>query len=464
MSRAQPPPDRSSFPAKSTISRRAVLGAAAAIAVPYFVSSIALGRARRRFADGAEDSIAAANDRISIGFIGVGNMGGGHVDNFLGRSSVQIVAICDVDQSKREAAAKRVNEHYAGQRGSAAAGGCATYNNFEDLLARDDIDAVLIAVPDHWHAIVAIAACEAGKDVYCEKPLALTVFEAQEMARAARRYDRVFQTGSQQRSDAKFRFACEAVRSGRIGKLLEVHVGIGGPSHEKVLPAQPVRAGFDWNRWLGPAPEKPYSEERSSGSYSGGWRHIRDYSGGMMTDWGAHHIDIAQWGMGMDGGGPIEIIPPAGQPPTINQKPKPGEGVMWKYANGVTLHHRDANGVLFVGTDGKIEVNRGYLKSWPEVIEKTPIGPNETRLYESGDHVGNWLDCLRSRRRPIADVEIGCSSVTVCHLGNIAYWIGRPIRWNPEKREIVDDSYAARWLRRPMRAPWRLWENPRSSV
>ncbi len=444
-----PRPARSSRAADARLSRRGLLRASLiAAAAPWFVSARALGRAGRR----------AAGDRISLGIIGVGNQGGGHVDWFLGNPEVELVAICDVDRTKREAAAKRALTHYAAETGAGTYDGCETYNEFELLLARPDIDAVLIAVPDHWHAAIAIAACRAGKDVYCEKPLALTIREAREMVRAARAYGRVFQTGSQQRSDAKFRFACEMVRNGRIGKLQTVHVGIAGPSRDKYLPEEPIPDGFDWNRWLGPAPWQPYNHERCSGDYGGGWRHIRDYSGGMMTDWGAHHFDIAQWGMGADDTGPLEIVPPK-RVPDVRETPDPekGETLTYKYASGVTMFHGGANGVLFTGTDGKVEVNRGYLKTWPDELASVPIGPNETRLYASDSHQQNWLDCIRSRRRPIADVEIGCRSVSVCHLGNIAYWTGRPLRWNARREELVGDDGAARLLDRVKRAPWRTY-------
>jgi predicted dehydrogenase len=412
-------------------------GVSAALAAPYFIPASAFGRS----------GWAAPSERITMGFIGIGNMGGGHLDNFLGMKDVQIVAVCDVDAVKRADARRRVEEQYAAEREAGTFTGCDEYSKFEKLLARDDIDAVLIAVPDHWHAIIAIAACKAGKDVYCEKPLSLTIREADEMVAAARRYGTVFQTGSQQRSESNFRYACELVRNGRIGKLLRVNVGIGPPSTERYLPREPVRAGLDWERWLGPAPWQPYNPERCSGSYSGGWRLIRDYSGGMSTDWGAHHYDIAQWGMGMDGSGPVEIIPP---------KERLAEGIKFVYANGVVMERGGANGILFTGTDGRVEVNRGHLKTWPERIGKEPIGPNEIHLYESPGHQVDWLNCIRTRRRPICDVAIGASSVTVCHLSNIAYWLERPIEWDPEKREIIGDEAAARWLDRPKRAPWRL--------
>jgi predicted dehydrogenase len=411
--------------------------AAAAAAVPYFVPAAALGSRGRPPPSG----------RLNMGFIGVGNMGGGHLGWFLNNQDVQIRAICDVDARKGAKAVRRVEEGYAEQSRSGAYAGCDLYNEYEELLARDDIDLVLIAVPDHWHAIVAIAACRAGKDVYCEKPLSLTIREARAMVNAARRYNTVFQTGSQQRSADNFRYACELVRSGRIGKLLTVNVGIGMPSTEKYFLPEPVREGLDWERWLGPAPWQPYNAERCSGSYSGGWRLVRDYSGGMTTDWGAHHFDIAQWGMGMDGSGPVEIYPP-------------GTGgfdtLTYKYASGVVMQRGGANGILFTGTDGKVEVNRGHFKTWPDQIGKEPIGPSDVHLYESPGQQTDWLNCVRVRRRPICDVAIGASSVTVCHLGNIASWIGRPIRWDPVKGEIIGDEAASRWLDRPKRAPYRL--------
>jgi predicted dehydrogenase len=427
------------MPQPTGISRRRFLGSAlAAAAAPSFVPATALGRSAGRLASG---------ERITVGFIGVGNMGSAHLGGFLGNRELQVVAVCDVDAVKRGTARHRIEEHYASERAAGSYRGCDEYNEFERVLDRDDIDAVLVAVPDHWHALVAIAACRAGKDVYCEKPLSLTIHEAGAMVEAARRYGRVFQTGSQQRSSPEFLKACELVRNGRIGKLLTVNVGVEGPSGEKYLPEQPVREGLDWDRWLGPAPWQPYNPERCSGDYSGGWRHIRDYSGGMMTDWGAHHFDIAQWGMGMDGHGPVEILPPDGHG---------RETLEYRYETGVRVLHGGANGVLFTGTAGKVEVNRGYFRSWPEEIGEEPLGPGSLRLYRSPGHVQDWVNCIRSRQRPICDVAIGCSSVTVCHLGNIAYWLGRPLRWDPVRREIVGDREASRWLDRPKRAPWRL--------
>ena len=427
------------------VNRRTFLkGAAAAVAAPYFVPASALGRGGWK----------PPSERITVGFIGIGNMGGGHLGGFLDDKQVQVVAVCDVDAVKRKNAFNQVEGKYAADRQAGSYKGCTEYHEFEKLLERPDIDAVLAAAPDHWHATIAICTMRAGKDIYSEKPLSLTIKEAHEMQAAARRYNRVFQTGSQQRSEWNFRRACELVQSGRIGTLKTVHVNVGPPSEEKYLPEQPVREGLDWDRWLGPAPWQPYNAERCSGDYSGGWRRIRDYSGGMMTDWGAHHFDIAQWGMGMDENGPVEIIPPDG---------KDYKTLTYKYANGVVMYHSgqaeghgNVNGILFTGTDGRIEVNRGYFKSWPEDVANSPFAANDVHLYDSPGHRQDWINCIRNRKRPICDVAIGVSSITVCHLGNIAYWLGRPLKWDPVKREIVNDAEASRWLDRPKRAQWRF--------
>ena len=283
---------------------------------------------------------------------------------------------------------------------------------------------------------------------------------------AARRYGRVFQTGSQQRSSAEFRLACELVQNGYIGEVQTVHVETGPCSRHVELPDEPIPPGFDYDRWLGPAPWAPYNKLRVGSNYDDGWRRIREYSGGKMTDWGAHHFDIVQWGLGMDGSGPVEIIPPPARPPagpmpriiegTGASPLDPSWGLTYRYANGVEVVKDHLNGVLFVGTAGKVEVNRGYLRTWPEKLKDAKLGPTKRHLYESPGHYEDWLACIRSRRVPICPPEIGCRSATVCHLGNIALWLNRPIRWDPAREEIVGDEYAARWLERPKRAPYRL--------
>jgi len=421
------------------ITRRGFLKTAAVIAAPAVIPASVLG---------AEDR-PPPSERIVMGCIGVGGMGKGNMRSFMGYPEVQMVAVCDVDKRMRAEAKKIVEDHYAKQTESGAYKGCAEYNDFRELLARDDIDAVVISTPDHWHAIIAIESAKAGKDIYCEKPLTLTIREGRAMVRAVRRYGRVFQTGSQQRSEynGKFRRACEYVRNGRIGKLLTIHVSCGGPSGDCYLPAQPVPDGLDWDFWLGPAPWRPYNEK----IHPFAWRSYRDYSGGGMTDWGAHHFDIAQWALDMDNSGPVEIIPPNG---------KDVERLTFKYANGVLMYHGGytgpTSGVLFTGTDGKIEVGRDHLATYPEEIMKEPLAPGDVHLYKSPGHRRDFLDCVKERRRPVCDVEIGHRSVTVCHLGNLAYWLKRPLKWDPAKEEFVGDPHADRWLDRPKRAPWHL--------
>lgn len=265
------------------------------------------------------------------------------------------------------------------------------------------------------------------------------------MVTAARRYGRVFQTGSQQRSSNEFRFACEMVRSGRIGQLKTIHVNVGGPSHECAEPAEPPPAEVEWDLWLGPAPWRPYNKKIVHG-----WRAYIDYSGGGMTDWGAHHFDIAQWALDADNSGPREIIPPSPD----------AKYLTYVYANGVKVYHNAGGGagVVFYGSEGTILVDRGRLKTEPANIMEKPTGANEVHLYDAArqGHGGNFIHCVRTRERPICDVEIGCRSVTVCHLGNLAYRLRRPLKWDPVKEEFPGDEEANRFLDRAKREPWTL--------
>jgi predicted dehydrogenase len=411
---------------------------AAALAAPLFVPASALGK---------EDK-APASERLTLGFIGMGTQNRGHLGHFLGQKDVQVVAVCDVDTTRRENAKKMVETRY-GNNGPYK--GCAAFVDFRELLARKDIDAVVIATPDHWHAIPVIDACKAGKDIYCEKPLTLTIHEAKTLIDAVRKNNRVFQTGSQQRSSNEFRLACELVRSGRIGKVKTVNVNVGDPSKWCDLPEEKMEPGLDWDRWLGPAPKRPYHSKlspRGVHTHFPDWRSYREYSGGMMTDWGAHHFDIAQWGLGMDDSGPVQIIPP--------EDPKAKRGVKYIYANGVEMIHGPGGGVQFIGTAGEITVNRGTLSSKPETIIQEKLGEKDVHLYKSPGHQRDWLDCVRSRKRPICDVEIGARSVTVCHLGNLAYWNHRKLTWDPKAWQFVGDNEANTWLDRERRDPWQL--------
>lgn len=429
----------------SRLSRRAFLKRTAAAAVfPAIIPSSALGA----------DGFTAPSNRITLGLIGVGKQMRGHHQTMLRRDAVQVLALCDVESVRLEIEKEKNQRAYAEKFGETSYKACETYKDFRQLCARPDIDAVMIATPDHWHAIPCVEALRNGKDVYCEKPLTLTIHEGRVIEKTTRRYGRVFQTGSQQRSERGFRVACELVRNGRIGRVHTVHVNVGGPPVDCYLPEEPVPPGLDWDFWLGPAPWRPYHSDIAPGHEYEGWpnfRAYREFAGGGMTDWGAHHFDIAQWGLGKDDTGPVEILPPNG---------KDIDRLTYLYADGVVMVHGggkpDRAGVVFIGTEGKVMVNRGYLETDPPRLKDEPLGPGDIHLYESPGHHQDWLACIMTRRRPICDVEIGHRSVTVCHLGNIAYWLKRPLKWDPVAERFIGDDEADRLLSRPMRAPWRL--------
>lgn len=404
-----------------------------------------------------------ANEKITLGFIGVGKQNGYLMRNMLRRKETQVLAVCEVDTTRREHAQKTVNEYYAEKSNSGASKKCEAYSDFRELLKRKDIDAVVIATPDHWHAIIAISAANAGKDIYCEKPLSQSIHEARSMVNAVRKNDRIFQTGSMQRSSSEFRIACELVRNGRIGKIKSVNVGVGGPAKWCDLPPQDLEPGLDWNMWLGPAPERAYSEvlsPRGVHSHFPAWRNYREYGGGGVTDWGAHHFDIAQWGLGRDQSGPSEIIPAADS--------KANHGVKLVYDDGIEVNHDNGNGITFNGTDGKVNVNRGKFAFWIgdqkkadsrgdlPAVEREYLADAKVHLYSSGDHIGDWLSAVKTRKRPICDVEVGARTVSVCHLVNLAYYHHEKMKWNPKTETFVGNTGNAAWLDVPHRAPWKL--------
>ncbi|MHC4517408.1 MAG: Gfo/Idh/MocA family protein [Planctomycetota bacterium] len=419
--------------------KRAAGATAAAAAFPYVVPGSVLGAGGR----------TAPSDRIVIGFIACGKQSKHLMRSFLNASGTQVVAACDVDKLKLERGKGIVEKHYA-EKGNGSYKGCDTYGDYRDLLARADIDAVVISTPDHWHTITSNEAARAGKDIFCEKPLTQTIAEANAMIHAMRKYSRVFQTGSMQRSSWNFRFACELVQNGYIGDIKHVTVGVGGPPADKPLEPLPVPDYLDWDMWVGPSMWRPYHSELSphlSQDVFPHWRNHSWFGGGGMTDWGAHHFDIAQWGLGMDGTGPVEIIPPNGNDV---------KDLTYRYANGITMTRGKANGILFEGSEGKIEVNRGYLKTWPDSLKNQQIGADEVHLYDSKNHYADWLDAIRKRTKPICDVETGASTVIVCHLGNIAYKLQRPLKWDPKASTFIGDDEANRLISRPMRSPWHL--------
>ena len=430
------------------ISRRNLLkktaSAAAAIGFPYIVPSSVLG---------ANGSVAPGS-RITMGFIGVGGKGTGDLNAFLQKPQVRILAVCDVNTASRSNARDIVNKKYLTQD-------CAAYNDFREIIARKDIDAVSIAAPDHWHAIPAVMAARAGKDIHCQKPLAHNIAEGRAVCDAVKKYGVVWLTGSQQRSQKKFRRACELVRNARIGKVHTVEVGLPTRWQQTCppQPVQPVPQGFDYDMWLGPAPWAAYTEKRCMPL---GWRWIYDYASGLITDWGAHHIDIAQWGMDTEHTGPAEIHA---------EDVVFGTGGIWnvanryrvtcKYTQGFTLIIADTDklrqGIRFIGADGWVHVNREQgLDTDPKSILDSAIGPDEIRLYKSDDHVQNFIDCVFSRAQTVAPVEVAHRSISVAHLGTIAMKTGRKLFWDPAAERFNNDDQANRLLSRPMRSPWRL--------
>jgi hypothetical protein len=402
---------------KEGLSRRAfVTRACAAVAAPYVITSTALG------ADGRP----AASERIVMGGIGIGNMGSGDLGAFLGRNDVQYVAVSDVRKGAAETAQKRVNDRYK-------TSDCKIHGDFRDLLARQDIDAVHIATPDHWHGVMVVTACREGKDVYCQKPESLTIRQGREMVRAARRYGRVVSGGSQRVLDDYGKIA-QPCWSGEKGTIKECFVNVGGPSIPCNLPGEPVPADVDWEMWLGPAPWAPYHPHRMSGTYSingTGWRSWQDYSGGGMTDWGAHKFGGAMFACDVRDQGPVEILPPDGEERKY---------MMFRFANGLLMYHSPGKGdVDVVGTPG----------------EQLPAKPMPRYRGEGGIY-GDFIECVKTREKPFRDIEFAHRTVSVCHLGNICYELKRALKWDPENEIFPDDDEANRMLDRAKREPWQI--------
>jgi predicted dehydrogenase len=422
--------------------RRQFLQSAAALgtafAVPTIIPSTALGL----------DGATAPSERITMGLIGSGGQGTSNMEGFLAFKDIQFLAISDVDRSHREAAAAIVNKQYGNTD-------CALYNDFRELNDRADIDAVIIATPDHWHALNAIDALKKGKDTYVQKPLTWSVEEGRALCDAVKKHGRILQTGSQQRSDDRFRQACELVRNGRIGTLKYVNIGIpdNNKTCEPTWSPEPIPEGFDYNFWLGPAPEAEYHHQRCHYEF----RFILDYSGGQVTNFGAHNLDIAQWGLGMDDSGPVEVygngvFPESGLFTTATQ-------VFFEcvYANGVHLTCKTGKfGMAFEGTEGTIYVDRKHIEATPPEILNEKIGDNEIHLYESADHYRNFLDSVKSRKDPICTAEIGHRSATICNIGNIAMRLGRKLAWDPAAERFTSDDEANTMLGRTMRGDWKL--------
>ncbi len=423
---------------QNNLSRRRFLGTSlASIAAFTIVPRHVLGK-----------GFIAPSDQITLGFIGVGQQGKGLLNTFAKRA--QIVAVCDVDTQKLERGKKIVEDAYA--KLGTSAKGLKTYKNFRDLLSNKSIDAVVIVTPDHWHAVNVIEAVKAGKDVYCEKPYSHSIEEGRLMVQAVEKYKRINQTGNMQRSWKNFRNACQLVRNGAIGDILEVKVSVGPPPVKCDLPTEPTPSYLNWDLWVGPAEYRGYNAILSPPvqiSKFPDWRNYKEYGNGMTADWGAHMFDIAQWGLGKDDSGPVAIYPPD----------KDHKYLTFEYDNGIKMTHENfgrGSGVRFIGTKGVIDISREYFETLPVKLADHDYASDSIKLYESNDHYDNWLDCIRTRKQPISTAEIGHRTATVCFLANIGYELDRPLRWNPAKEEFVNDDEANKLRSGYLRKPWTM--------
>jgi len=403
-----------------------------------------------RFVLGGQ-SYVPPSDKITLGLIGTGKQSKGLLRFFLDTDQAQYVAASDVYEAKLAQFVQLDKAYHTEKLGKTNYKGCDAYSDFTEMLDRDDIDAVVIATPDHWHAGQAIKAAEAGKDIYCEKPLALTIPEGRAMVEATRKHNRVFQTGSMQRSWPEFRQAANLVRNGYIGDIKMVKVNVGGPPVPYQLPKEPLARGLNWEGWLGPNMPVHYNSILAPPvtlDIFPDWRKYKEFGGGGMTDWGAHMFDIAQWALDMDDSGPVEIIPPDG---------KEYQHLTYRYANGITMTHENykpGNSVLFIGTEGEIDVRRRNIETTPASLATKEMTSAEEKVYHSENHYIDFLDAIRNRTQPICDVETGHRTASVCTLGNIAYELKRPLQWDPDTEKFTNNEKANAMLTRPMQQEW----------
>lgn len=415
---------------------KASLGTAGAMfAGPQIVRAETLGNAGK----------AAANSRIGMGFIGMGLISDGHVRSFPGMKNVQPIAVCDVREEPLKKAVGILSEK--GFKDIIAT------PRFEEVISNPDIQAVCVTTPDHWHAAIALAALKAGKDVYVEKPMTLTIDEGKALVAAEKKYGRILQVGSQQRSSVHFRIAANLVRNGMIGDIKEVYCRLGEfpepPEKETIVP---VPAGFDYDRWLGPTPFFEYSENRVKGTYSGGWRCYWEYGSRKFGDWGAHHFDIVQWALGRDETGPVEYIPKGFEG---------AEALHYRYADGITVWRDKKNpdnghAIRFVGTKGEVYVDRGKIASSPAELVRHKFGPNDVQVYESMDHRADFIGSIISRKPPICPAGVGHRTATICQLAAISQRLGRPLKWDPMSEQIIGDKEAAAMQDRPRRKGYEM--------
>lgn len=432
------------------ITRRGfVKGAAALAAAPLVVPASALGR----------DGNVAPSNRITLGMIGTGDHGvNRNTQRFLREADAHIVAVCDVDSARREGARNLVEKHYAEAKSKGTYKGCASHADFREIIAREDIDAVMNSTPDHWHVIPAIMAAKAGKDVMCEKPLTLTIHEGRVLSDTIKKHDRIFQTASENRSYENYYRMVELVRNGRIGQLKHIKVTLprGHSIRKASMEFTPPPKGLDYDMWLGQAPYKPYCEARIHWNF----RWILDYSGGQLTDWGAHIIDIAQWANDTEDTGPVTVEGKGVFPLNALYNTATDYSIDYTYANGVTMNVSGSNpGIRFEGTEGWIGNNgwNAQPQADPPTILDSKIGPDEIHVYkEPAGEQRNFLDCVKSRKPCYAPAETGHRTITIAHIGNIAMLLGRKLTWDPGKERFANDDEANKMLRRPMREPWTL--------
>lgn len=427
-------------PSRKEFLKQSFLGLASISIVPSYVLGGACG--------------TAPSDKITMGFIGTGKQSFGLGRSFLNLEDIKMIAACDVDSVKVGKFREMVNTHYAEITENPSYDSCDLYSEYNDLIARDDIDAVIICLPDHWHAIPAIQAMKLGKDIYCEKPLSHTIEEGRAMVNATRDNKRVFQTGNMQRSWGNFRKACELVRNGYIGDIKTVQVNVGGPPVPCDLPDQDIPDTIDWDKWIGPAPYKGYHDTLSPPypiEIWPLWRRYSEFGGGGVTDWGAHMFDIVQWALGKDDSGPVTFIPPASK--------RADRGLKFVYENGIEVTHEDFGrgfAVRFNGTDGTIDISRDFFEaSDPTLVEKE-LTASDTKLYHSDNHYQDFINCIKSRKNPVSDVEIGHRTASVCNIANITYQLGRTLNWDPVNEEFLNDAEANKLRGKEYREPYVL--------
>ena len=436
------------------ISRRNFLaGAAAAVAGPMILPSRVLGR----------EGHTPPSEKIGIGIIGCGAMNTSHTYRYMHRDETQVVAVCDPNAEKRNILRTQVQDRYAQMLEVESYDACAAYNDFRDLLANPEVDAICIATPEQWHVLPALYAARLGKHSYIEKPMSLTIEEGRVLANVAAEHGVVIQHGAQQRSHWGFPKSAELVRNGYLGELQRIEVVLfPGPSGGS-CPAEEPPDFVDYDLWLGPAPETPYCSRKMMGVR--GWTYMRDYSGGRITEWGTHHLDTVQWALGFDETGPIEISGTGDITPDAMYNTPYTWNIDFRFETGPVIHFADqgyqGEGIHYVGDEGSIFVSRDGMRSEPAGLLDIELGPNDVPMVDplGHDHRENFVHCIKTGEKPRGHVESGHRSSTMCHLANICVELGQNLHWDPVNERFLDNPEADKLISRPMRAPWSLYES-----